>query len=91
MAVPKRKVSRARRDKRSANKGLNPNPVGVCSNCAAPKLPHYVCQSCGYFRGEKVLRTKGDRAETRQVVRQAVADRAGTKGTAQAEDTAVAE
>ncbi len=75
MAVPKRKVSRSRRDKRSANKGLCPNPVGACSNCAAPTLPHYVCQSCGYFRGEKVLRSKTDRMQERQTVRQAAAER----------------
>ncbi len=88
MAVPKRKVSKARRDKRSANKGLNPNPIGACNNCAAPALPHYVCQSCGYFRGEKVLRTKGDRAENRQVVRQAAADRRGSNVAANTEDAA---
>lgn len=74
MGVPKRKVSKSRRDMRSANKGLQPNPIGVCSNCSAPALPHYVCQECGYFRGEKVLRTKGERSEHRQEIRRAAAE-----------------
>ncbi len=87
MAVPKRKVSKARRDKRSANKGLNPNPVGLCSNCSAPTLPHYVCQECGYFRGEKVLRTKADRSERRQEIRRAAEEHGAAKVAEGSEET----
>jgi large subunit ribosomal protein L32 len=88
MAVPKRKVSRARRDKRSANKGLCANPVGACTNCSAPALPHYVCQSCGYFRGEKVLKTKTERTQERQTIRQAVAARRAKAAPAEESNTA---
>lgn len=65
MAVPKRKVSRQRRDTRSANKGIDPQPVmfcqeGLCKGMT-PKLAHQVCPKCGFYKGKKVLRTKKDR------------------------------
>lgn len=78
MAVPKRKVSRARRDKRSANKGLKPLPMVYCTEGAckgAPKLPHEVCSVCGFYKGKKVLRTKIDRSVLRGEARQLVAER----------------
>jgi large subunit ribosomal protein L32 len=49
MAVPKRKVSRTRRDKRRTHwKAKNP-AISVCPNCLQPKLPHRVCKHCGYY------------------------------------------
>lgn len=63
MPVPKRKLSRSRRDMRNANKGLKPQIFGVCSTdeCGEPKLPHEVCGKCGFYRGKKVMTTKMDR------------------------------
>lgn len=74
MAVPKRKVSRSRRDKRSANKGLDPQTVNLChvGSCGGtPKLPHQVCPKCGFYRGVKVLKTKADRGLVRDEKRKA--------------------
>lgn len=65
MAVPKRKLSRARRDSRSANKGIKPHGVTSCGNCSAPSLPHQICFSCGFYKGRKVISTKADRAQGR--------------------------
>lgn len=65
MPVPKRKLSRARRDSRSANKGITPHMVGTCSNCSAPALSHVACISCGFYKGRKVIATKADRAQGR--------------------------
>jgi large subunit ribosomal protein L32 len=65
MPVPKRKRSRARRDKRFANKGMEVSSVGACNNCQSPIVPHIVCSSCGFFKGRKVLTTKADRAVKR--------------------------
>jgi large subunit ribosomal protein L32 len=28
-------------------------PTQQCPRCAAPKLPHRVCGSCGYYGGKK--------------------------------------
>ncbi len=56
MAVPKRKTSKARRDKRRASniKMTAPN-VSECSHCHEPKLSHHVCPSCGYYNDKEVM------------------------------------
>lgn len=62
MPVPKRKTSKARRDKRSANKHIRPQAVSACLNCSAAINPHSACASCGFYKGKKVLTTKLERA-----------------------------
>ena len=58
MAVPKRKVSKARRDKRKATwfKRMVNNMPGLttCTECGEIKMSHRVCKSCGAYRGKKV-------------------------------------
>lgn len=71
MPTPKRKLSKSRRDMRSANKGLKPKSVAACQTCQAPIIPHQVCKECGYYKGTKVLRTKADRMYQRGKARQA--------------------
>lgn len=71
MPVPKRKRSRARRDKRFANKGLKVKSFSGCSNCDEPLLSHIACKNCGYYKGAKVMRTKEDRGTVRTEERQA--------------------
>ena len=47
MAVPKRKTSKARRDKRkSANMKMKAPGLSICPQCHEPKLPHRVCPNC---------------------------------------------
>lgn len=56
MAVPKRKTSKARRDKRRASSYVLPKvTVSVCPNCNAKKLPHRVCPECGYYKDEQII------------------------------------
>jgi large subunit ribosomal protein L32 len=56
MALPKRKHSKSRRDKRrSMNSKLFAANLSVCSNCKKPILPHRVCQHCGYYKGKPVV------------------------------------
>ena len=71
MAVPKRKTSKSRRDKRSANKGIKWKAVSSCQTCQAPLVSHQVCKECGYYKGIKVLRTKTDRMYVRSQEREA--------------------
>ncbi len=61
MPVPKRKRSRARRDKRFANKGMAVQSIAQCRNCQEPIATHQACRKCGYYKGVKVLNTKTDR------------------------------
>lgn len=55
MAVPKRKTSKARRDKRRANWKLDAPNLVICPQCKAHKLAHRVCDHCGFYGGEKVM------------------------------------
>jgi len=70
MPVPKRKTSRSRRDKRSANKALKPQAMTNCLTCKAIVSPHAACSECGYYKGVKVFRTKEERREGRDKARQ---------------------
>ncbi len=65
MGVPKRKNSKSRRDKRTANKGLKFGSIACCQTCQEAVAPHQVCAACGYYKGVKVLRTKTDRIHER--------------------------
>ena len=60
MAVPKRKTSKARRDKRRATHTLSAPVIHECPQCHQPKRPHHVCPNCGHYRGREVepLRTQ---------------------------------
>jgi len=59
MAVPKRKTSKARRDKRrSAVSRLTAPAFSTCSNCGELKLPHRVCGSCGFYKGREIIAQK---------------------------------
>jgi len=57
MAVPKKKHSRARRDRRRAHwkakgKGLT---LVECPRCHESKRPHHICANCGYYKGRAVI------------------------------------
>ena len=57
MAVPKRKVSKARRDKRrSAVWKLDTRGFSRCSQCDGLTAPHKVCKNCGYYKGVEVIK-----------------------------------
>lgn len=55
MAVPRKKVSRSKRDMRRAHDRLSTVNLAECSNCGEPKLPHHVCDACGHYRGREVI------------------------------------
>jgi len=56
MAQPKKKVSKARRDRRRAhNFRLEAPHLIPCAQCGEPTLPHHVCPNCGYYKGEEII------------------------------------
>ena len=69
MPVPKRKRSRARRDSRFANKGIQVKAIVGCTNCNDPLVPHCACKKCGFYKGAKVLVTKAERLVKRLAIR----------------------
>lgn len=58
MAVPKNKVSKARRDKRRANWKLSAPNLVECPHCHELKMPHRVCPSCGQYKGKEVIKVE---------------------------------
>ncbi len=65
MAVPKRKVSHARRNKRRANyKAIAPTMV-ECPHCHEKTVAHQVCKNCGYYDGEQVVVMDKDKKESK--------------------------
>lgn len=57
MALPKRKHSKGRRNRRRAHDALTPAGLSVCPECQEQKLPHRACPSCGYYKGRAVVET----------------------------------
>lgn len=56
MAVPKEKVSKARRRSRvAANFKVGKVTLVECPNCHELKLTHKVCKKCGYYKGVQVI------------------------------------
>jgi large subunit ribosomal protein L32 len=59
MAVPKRKTSKARRDKRRSSVWKLDLPAMVkCPKCGEYNLTHRVCDKCGSYGGKVVLEIK---------------------------------
>jgi large subunit ribosomal protein L32 len=57
-ALPKRKVSKGRRDRRRSHDALKPVQLVACDNCGEMKLPHRVCPHCGFYKGREVVEIK---------------------------------
>lgn len=55
MAVPKKKTSKARRDKRRANWKLTAPALVKCPKCGEMNLSHRVCKNCGSYDGEEIV------------------------------------
>ena len=55
MAVPKSKITKSKRGMRRAHDALKPVNSTECANCGELKLPHHVCNSCGYYAKKEVI------------------------------------
>ncbi|MDR2646393.1 MAG: 50S ribosomal protein L32 [Holosporaceae bacterium] len=58
MAVPKKKISKSRRDMRRSHLALVSTNVVTCSNCGESKLPHHMCDNCGMYNNRQILKDK---------------------------------
>jgi len=58
MAVPKKKVSKSRRNMRrfAAGNKLDKTTVITCPSCSEPTRPHRIC-ACGFYDGKSILPT----------------------------------
>tara|TARA_B100001964_G_scaffold69026_1_gene78328 strand:- start:193 stop:405 length:213 start_codon:yes stop_codon:yes gene_type:complete len=70
MAVPKKKISKSRRNMRRSHDALKGSSYEECPECVDEergkkcgelKRPHHVCPSCGQYKGREVMEA-GDAA-----------------------------
>jgi large subunit ribosomal protein L32 len=53
--LPKRKISRSRRNRRRAHDSLSLKHLVICDNCGEYRVAHHVCPKCGTYKGETVI------------------------------------
>jgi len=58
MPNPKRRHSKARRDRRRAHDFLDAPALAECPHCHEKKMPHQACPFCGYYHGREVILVK---------------------------------
>jgi len=54
MALPKRKTSKSRRDKRRTHQKVSAPTISTCPECGEAVKPHHACSSCGSYKGRIV-------------------------------------
>ena len=54
-ALPKKKLTRARKGRRLASYRLEPVHAAQCTRCRSAKRPQTACPACGYYRGRQVV------------------------------------
>ena len=53
MAVPKRRTSKRKKRARRTHYKAAAITLQPCDRCGDLKLPHRVCPTCGYYKGEQ--------------------------------------
>ncbi|RST66652.1 50S ribosomal protein L32 [Candidatus Aquarickettsia rohweri] len=66
MAVPKKKISKSKRNSRRAHDGINKISISFDSVTGEPKLPHHISLKDGYYNGKQLIKpkTKEDNKES---------------------------
>ncbi len=55
MAVPKKRTTKSRRNKRRMHIHLEKPALTECPQCKDKKIMHTVCKSCGFYKGKEVI------------------------------------
>jgi large subunit ribosomal protein L32 len=56
MAVPRNRLSNARKNSRRAHHAKSVKVFIDCPNCKGKKTSHRVCPHCGYYKGRSVAK-----------------------------------
>ncbi|MCK4236881.1 MAG: 50S ribosomal protein L32 [Candidatus Krumholzibacteria bacterium] len=62
MAVPKRRTSKSKKNKRRTHWKAEAPSLTECSHCHQPKPPHVVCPNCGYYAGREFIKPEVEEA-----------------------------
>ncbi|MCI0652722.1 MAG: 50S ribosomal protein L32 [Planctomycetes bacterium] len=60
MAVPKRRVSKARKRIRRSHHAMSAAQLTKCPRCSSTKLPHTICEVCGTYRDRALIPVEED-------------------------------
>ncbi len=60
MAVPRNRVSNAKKNSRRAHHAKKPKNVSSCPNCGKLRLPHRVCASCGHYNARAIVASEAN-------------------------------
>lgn len=67
MAEPKKRLTRTRSGSRQAHDFIKVQSLVVCTNCKSKIMPHRVCNNCGFYKGEKIIKDKKEKkSETKK-------------------------
>jgi large subunit ribosomal protein L32 len=55
MAVPKKKHSKSRKNKRRSQWVLTAPQLTPCPRCHQARMPHRVCPNCGYYGSRLII------------------------------------
>jgi large subunit ribosomal protein L32 len=56
MAVPRNRLSNARKNSKRAHHAKKPKNLTPCSHCGALRQSHRICPSCGTYAGRSILK-----------------------------------
>jgi large subunit ribosomal protein L32 len=57
-ALPKQKISRSKQGRRRSHQALVAPQLVTCSNCGNKRIPHTVCNVCGYYKDEQIVEVR---------------------------------
>ena len=55
MAVPKKRHTKSRRNKRRSHHALTKQSFSICPKCGADILSHQLCQNCGTYANREMV------------------------------------
>ena len=55
MAVPRNRLSNARKNSKRSHHAKTPKQMTKCTNCGNKKLPHTICSDCGFYAGRSIF------------------------------------
>jgi large subunit ribosomal protein L32 len=56
MPVPPKRLPARRGKTRASHHALKKMQLVPCPKCKKPKLPHFVCKNCGFYKGKDILK-----------------------------------
>lgn len=55
MAVPKKRHTKSRRNRRRSHDALEKVSTSICPKCKEAIVPHHFCEFCGTYKGRQVV------------------------------------